>query len=118
MPSSALHKRLVRLPRVEACGIVVPVACGFRSRLLGLAGVDRDEAGAGLLIPRCSSVHTFGMRFPLLLAFLDETGAPLSLLIAPPRRFAQLRGATAVLELPFGTPTCRPRNRGRGPSGP
>ena len=28
--------------------------------------------GAGLLIPRCSSVHTFGMRFALDLVFLDR----------------------------------------------
>ena len=58
----------------ESVGREVPVATGFRARLLGLACLDREEAGPGLLIPRCASVHTFGMRFALDLVFLDATG--------------------------------------------
>ncbi|HEX3240011.1 MAG TPA: DUF192 domain-containing protein [Solirubrobacterales bacterium] len=77
------------------------VARGLRARLLGLAWLDRDEAGAGLLIPRCASVHTFGMRFPLDLVFLDRRGAPLELRRGvPPRRLVWCRGASAVLEIP------------------
>lgn len=79
----------------------VAIAKGPRARLLGLARLDRDEAGAGLLIPRCSSVHTFGMRFALDLVFLDRNGRPLALRRAvPPRRLAFDRRAAAVLELP------------------
>ena len=79
----------------------MPVAVGFRARLLGLAWLDRRQAGAGLLIPRCSSVHTFGMRFPLDLVFLDRNGAPLALhRRIPPRRLVHCRGAAAVLEIP------------------
>jgi uncharacterized protein len=79
----------------------VPVATGFRTRTLGLALLDRADAGPGLLIPRCSSVHTFGMRFPLDLHFLDADGAVLaSRLAVPPRRFVGHRGAVAVLEIP------------------
>ena len=64
---------------------------------------DRDEAGPGLLIPRCSSVHTFGMRFPLDLYFLDERGAVLAVRRqTPPRRVAFCRGAGAVLEISSG----------------
>jgi uncharacterized protein len=89
------------MPKVTVLGRRVPVACGLRARLLGLAGIERDEAGTGLLIPRCSSVHTFGMRFPLDLVFLDREGRPLSVRSAvPPRRFAGDRRASAVLELP------------------
>ena len=55
----------------------------------------------GLLIPRCASVHTFGMRFPLDLVFLDRDGRPFSFRRAvPPRRLAFDRRAAAVLELP------------------
>jgi uncharacterized membrane protein (UPF0127 family) len=79
----------------------VPVAGGFRARLLGLAGIAPERAGGGLLIPRCSSVHTFGMRFALDLFFLDHEGEPLAIRRAvPPWRFASCRGATAVLEIP------------------
>lgn len=77
------------------------MATGFRTRLLGLARLDRDEAGPGFLIPRCSSVHTFGMRFPLDLYFLDER---LALLVVhreiPARRVVSHRSASAVLEVP------------------
>jgi hypothetical protein len=81
--------------------IVVPVAVGLRVRLLGLSHLDRADAGPGLLIPRCAAVHTFGMRFPLDLVFLDARLRPLATRLAiPPRRMAGQRGAAAVLELP------------------
>ena len=102
--------RLRRLPRRRVCGRAVPVARNPRSRLLGLAGLERGEAGPGLLLPRCASVHTFGMRFDLDLVFLDRRGRPLvTRLQVPPRRVAWCRGAAAVLEIPseggeFGSP--------------
>ena len=78
-----------------------PVANRFRSRLRGLAWRDRAEAGPGLLIPRCSSVHTFGMRFELDVYFLDRSGRVLSARRrVPPRRVLWRRGASAVLEIP------------------
>jgi uncharacterized membrane protein (UPF0127 family) len=94
-------RRFSRLPREIVLGREVPVAATTRTRLLGLAWLDGGEVGPGLLIPRCASVHTFGMRFPLDLVFLDRDGRPLSVRRAvPPRRFASHRGANAVLELP------------------
>ncbi|MGE0066345.1 MAG: DUF192 domain-containing protein [Solirubrobacterales bacterium] len=96
-----MHPRLRDLPRLRVLGHQVQVADGFGARLLGLAWLDRAEAGAGLLIPRCASVHTFGMRFPLDLVFLDRRGAPLALYRrVPPRRLVCCRGAVAVLEIP------------------
>jgi uncharacterized membrane protein (UPF0127 family) len=92
--------RLRRLPRRRLLGREVAVAAGFRARLLGLAGLPREAAGAGLLIPRCAAVHSFGMRFELELVFLDEGGAVLAHRRLRPRRFARCRGAAAVLELP------------------
>jgi uncharacterized membrane protein (UPF0127 family) len=98
-----LARRLSRLPTVELVGRRVRVAATRRSRLLGLALLDREAAGAGLLIPGCRSVHTFGMRFGLDLVFLDEAMVPVSVRRrVPPRRIAQERGAWAVLELPAG----------------
>jgi uncharacterized membrane protein (UPF0127 family) len=82
-------------------GFTVPVAATRRLRLLGLALLDRDEAGEGLLIPRCRSVHTLGMRFPLDLVFLDAGGRVVELRRElAPGRLARCPAAAAVLELP------------------
>ena len=66
-----LPPRLDRLPviRLED-GIHALLAEGLRARLLGLAFLDPLPPGVALMIPRCRSVHTFGMRFPLDISFL------------------------------------------------
>ncbi len=90
----SLSERTVAIGRV-------PVATSRLSRLLGLAWLDRAKAPAGLLIPRCRAVHTFGMRFPLDLVFLDRGSAEVARRLAvPPRRLAFERRAAAVLEVP------------------
>ena len=82
-------------------GLEVPVAESFASRLLGLSHLDREQAGAGLLIPRCRSVHTFGMRFPISIFFLgDDDRLLLAVPAVPPGRMLRCRGARDVLELP------------------
>jgi uncharacterized protein len=89
------------LPRTKVWGRSVPVASSRIARTLGLALLDRSVAGAGLLIPGCRSVHTFGMRFPLDLLFLDPDLDPLSVRLGvPPGRIVGDRRAQAVLELP------------------
>jgi uncharacterized protein len=95
--------RLRRLPRAVVLGFDVPVAIDRRARLLGLAFLDRSVVGPGLLIPRCRSIHTFGMRFCLDVVFLDAGGAAIRIEIGTPRcRLLVCRGAAAVLELPAG----------------
>jgi len=93
--------RLRSLPRVEVLTRVVPVATTLRSRLLGLAMLHRERAGDGLLIPRCRSVHTFGMRFDLCVVFLDATGRVVD---EHPRvganRIVSCPDAASVLEVP------------------
>jgi uncharacterized protein len=89
------------VPHAEVSSRRVPVAVTLPSRLLGLALLRPERAGAGLLIPRCRSVHTFGMRFALRVVFLDGELAPLSVReTVPPRRIVREPGAAAVLELP------------------
>lgn len=96
-----LARRLRRLPATTVCGRRVRIAAGAPARLLGLALLEFEEVGAGLLIPSCSSVHTFGMRFALDLVFLDRGGEPCSVRCGvPPRRLVSDRRASAVLELP------------------
>jgi hypothetical protein len=96
-----LRSRFDNLPYRLLYDREVPVATGIRSRALGLALLDREDVGPGLLLPRCSSVHTFGMRFALDIHFLAADGEALgSRLAVPPRRFVAYRGAAAVLEIP------------------
>jgi uncharacterized protein len=96
-------RRLRRLPRAVVLGHEVPVARGLWTRLLGLALLHPDCASPGLLIPRCASVHTFGMRFALDVVFLDRSGRALrEVRGVPPWRVVALRGADAVLETPTG----------------
>jgi len=93
--------RLRALPQRRVLGREVAVAVGLRARLLGLSRLCREEAGPGLLIPRCASVHTFGMRFRLDLVFLDGEGRVLEVRRRVGRgRLVWRRGARAVLEIP------------------
>jgi uncharacterized membrane protein (UPF0127 family) len=92
---------LAALPARRILGHRVPVAVGLRARLLGLSRLSRERAGTGLLIPACRGVHTFGMRFPLDLVFLDRQGRVLVIRRGvAPRRLVSWREADAVLELP------------------
>jgi uncharacterized protein len=75
-----VHPRLQRLPARELSpDAIVCQAGGFRSRLLGLAFVRPHElpSGHALLLKPCSSIHTFGMHFPIDVAFADEDGTVL-----------------------------------------
>jgi uncharacterized protein len=73
------------------------------ARMRGLLGRDELPRGEGILLRPAGSVHTFFMRFPIDVVFLDrenrvvdverELGA---------WRTAKRRGSKAVLELPAG----------------
>jgi uncharacterized protein len=79
------------------------VAHTFGQRLRGLAGLSSMPAGDALLLPRCSSVHTAGMRFAIDVAFLDADGSVLALTqCVGPWRVVGHRGAHAVVETRAG----------------
>lgn len=101
MAEVPLAPHLRRLPVATILGREVRVATTFRARLLGLAHLDLEQVGTGLLIPRCSSVHTFGMRFALDLYLLDRDGAVIEARHGVPgRRVAFCRRAAAIVEFP------------------
>ena len=99
-----LPPRLRRLPCARAAGLDVRVARTPLARLRGLAGLRVLPPGAGLLLPRSRSIHTFGMRFALDLVWLDAAGEIVRVDRAvPPRRVRACRRARAVVELPAAT---------------
>jgi uncharacterized protein len=87
--------------------VVVPdleLAIDSRTRRKGLLGRDGLATGAGLIIAPSNAVHTFFMRFPIDIVFLDRSGTVLKIRHnVPARRVAVSATAHAVLELPAGT---------------
>lgn len=96
--------RLERLPaQALPGGLVVREARGLRARTLGLAGLRTLDPTVALHIPRCRSVHTFGMRFALDLVWLDATGAVVRVnRDVRPGRMRSCRRARSVVELAAG----------------
>lgn len=58
------------------------VATSFFSRLLGLMGRSSIPAEQALLFPKCNSIHTYFMRFPIDVVFLDKQGVVLEVMEA------------------------------------
>lgn len=75
------------------------------SRMKGLLGSKGLERGEGLWIKPCNGVHSFGMRFPIDVVFLDREHRVIAVRPSlPPNRLTRLYfKATSVLELPSGT---------------
>ena len=73
------------------------------ARMKGLLGGSQLPAGEGILLRPASSVHTWFMRFPIDVVFLDRELRVLRIVPAlPPWKVAARRGAHAVLELAAG----------------
>ena len=73
------------------------------TRLKGLLGRDGLERGEGLLLRPASSVHTWFMRFPIDVVWLDRELVVVGIADElDPWRAAGKRGAKAALELPAG----------------
>ncbi|HET6454229.1 MAG TPA: DUF192 domain-containing protein [Armatimonadota bacterium] len=80
------------------------VAGTFCGRLIGLIGRRSLPPCSALVIPRCTQVHTFGMRFPIDVLFLNEDNVILAAESLRPWRISKRHpGATKVIELPPGT---------------
>jgi uncharacterized membrane protein (UPF0127 family) len=80
------------------------VADTSAKRRTGLLKHTRLEAGEGLLIVPCESVHTFFMKFPIDLVYLDKRRKVKKIRHAVPAwRLSACLSAHSVLELPAGT---------------
>ncbi len=105
-------KLLVRnQTRNAVLGGAVDVADTSASRRTGLLGRDELKAGEGLWIVPCESVHTFFMKFPIDLVYLDRPSREdrshrrvrKVRNAVPPWRLSACLPAHSVLELPAGT---------------
>jgi len=73
-------------------------------RRKGLLGRDKLASGEGLWIAPCESVHTFFMRFPIDLVYLDrEKRIKKTRSAVGPWRLSACLSAHSILELPAGT---------------
>jgi hypothetical protein len=80
------------------------VANTSATRRTGLLKHERLEPGQGLWIVPCESVHTFFMKFPIDLVYLDKRRKVRKVRHAVPAwRMSACLTAHSVLELPAGT---------------
>lgn len=80
------------------------VATSARARAIGWIGRKAVPPESGLWLEPCNGVHTFFMRFPIDVLFLNANGEALRLTSSlPPWRICgPVRGACVTLELPAG----------------
>ncbi|MEZ0600650.1 DUF192 domain-containing protein [Paraburkholderia sp. IW21] len=84
-------------------GVRVSITETTRERMRGLLGRDGLPSDEALLLQRCWSVHTFGMRFAIDVLFLDSNGRVVGIRHEVPRRRMLLNlRATQTLELAAG----------------
>jgi uncharacterized membrane protein (UPF0127 family) len=95
---------LVNLTRGEILAEKAAVAETPAARTRGLLKTDSLPDGAGLLIVPCRQVHTFRMRYPIDVIFVDEAWTVKRVVHAmkPGRLTALVFGSRAALELPAG----------------
>jgi uncharacterized membrane protein (UPF0127 family) len=75
------------------------LAIGIMSRLRGLLDSAICNEGEVLVLVPCKSIHTFGMREAIDVAFVNRQGRVLrAAQELPPNRFLSCRGASCVLE--------------------
>src|SRR4051794_3557628 len=100
------QRRPERCPRLDALpardlpgGLRIAEAADRAARMRGLARLDAMPERLALHIPRCRSVHTFTMRFPLDLIWLSRDGEVVRVDRAvPPRRLKSCLRSRSVVE--------------------
>ncbi len=90
--------------RASTLGDRVHLAGTSQHRRTGLLRHRGLPAGSGLWINPCEAIHTFGMNFPIDVAFLDRRHRVVKIRQGlGPRRICVCWRAASVLELPAGT---------------
>ncbi len=98
-----MSDRFEGLPTHDLGSHRVVIASTRAARVRGLARLDALPPNTALHIPRCRSVHTHTMRFPLDLIWLDGNGAPVRIdRDVEPRRLKTCLKARSVVECDAG----------------
>ncbi len=95
--------RIRNITRGSALAESVDVADTSRKRSVGLLKHDSLPQGHGLWITPCEGIHTFGMKFPIDVLFLNRKKKVVK--VRPdmgPWRISLCLRAHSVLELPSG----------------
>jgi len=81
------------------------MARSFWSRLVGLLGRRALPDGEALIIPRCRSIHTVGMQFPIDAVFVDRAFRVVALRedLSPGRIVSPVWKAWGVVEMAAGS---------------
>lgn len=110
----ATAKLLVRnLTRQSTLAASLEVAATGAARQKGLLGRNSLAPGEGLWIIPCESVHTFFMRFPIDLVYVDRMNRVRKVRHAVGAwRLSACLTAHSVLELPAGTVLATRTQRG------
>jgi uncharacterized membrane protein (UPF0127 family) len=91
------------LTRHTVLASCMEVADSGPKRNKGLLGRSRLSPGEGLWIVPCEAVHTFGMKFPIDLVYLDRKRRIVKVRAGvPPWRLSACLSAHSVLELAAG----------------
>ena len=90
--------------RNTVLGTSIDSADTSEKRRTGLLKHEKLEPGEGLWIVPCESVHTFFMKFPIDLVYLDKKRKVRKVRKAVPAwRMSACLTAHSILELPAGT---------------
>ena len=83
----------------------IKTADSFFQKLFGLMFSAPLKEGEGLLIDNCSSIHTFWMRYPIDVLFLDSNNKVIRFFedLKPFRVTPFIRGAQKTVELKSGS---------------
>jgi uncharacterized membrane protein (UPF0127 family) len=100
-----MHRISLQLDAERGCHrLDLMVAAGIFERMRGLLGHAPLGQSQGMLLPGCGMIHTFGMRYPIDVVYLDGKGKVVK--VTPALAAGRMGGhwrARTVLELAAGT---------------
>jgi uncharacterized membrane protein (UPF0127 family) len=95
--------KIINQSKNSVLGEKIAEAKGVIDRVKGLMGRPALREGEGLFIPRCSSIHTFGMRAAIDVIFIDVESRIIKLKRGLAKnKLCSCLNAAGVIELPVG----------------
>src|SRR4030043_657923 len=94
---------IINLTKDPSYPVVLSLAGSFFSRLVGLLGTA-EKGQESLHIVPCNSIHTFGMKYPVDILFLDRAESVVKMIscMKPNRTACSPPSVHSVIELPAG----------------